>query len=356
MVPHAAGRMANRHIARVIRRAYTGDVTLRWSLVLALIAGCHRAPHGPAPANASDIVDGTLVPTELDRDVSPVTTASGADARHYYCTPTRAAKWNGQLVIYLVGPREDPATAHAFAERACGEGFATIAPAYKNERAIRDVCEGNADCYEGARREIVFGEDRSSYIAVDRSNGLLHRIDTLAARLAQAIPGVWGPIRDRLARRDFAFVTVAGFSQGSGHALILAHDFLFARVVMMSGVPDRAGPGPATWITRWRASDPKTPGARMFGINHAADPFLPAAELAESYAALGIPDATCDVTEDRPSGECHRFVVRTATCSSTVDAHVIPSLASFGADTAPCALGGPLRHLGPTWDYLLAPH
>jgi hypothetical protein len=94
----------------------------------------------------------------------------------------------------------------------------------------------------------------------------------------------------------------------------------------------------------------------MFGVNHAADPFIPAAELAANYALLGIPDAPCKVTEEPPSGECHRFVIETAACPGTVDGHVTPSVASFGTPGKPCAPGGRLRHLGPTWDYLLGAH
>lgn len=307
------------------------------------------------------IVDGILGPTALDPEVTPVTTASGDDARHYYCTPTVPSRWNHQLVLYLVGAREDPALAHAFAERACGRGYAAIAPAYRNERAIRDLCGDNADCYGLVRREIVLGEDRSRLIQVDHANSLLHRIDTIAAHLSRALPEVWGPIRDRLKRRDFRAVVIAGFSQGSGHALIIAHDHAVGRVVLLSGVLDRirsgsSAEGPVDWIAGWEASEPKTPGTQMFAINHADDPFTQRVELDANYAALGIPPATCDVTEQPPVGECHRFVVRTDPCASRVDGHVTPSVASFGSSTAPCALGGPLRHLGPTWDYLLSPH
>ncbi len=306
-------------------------------------------------------LDGILVPTELDQDVLPVTTAGGTDARHYYCTPTVPSRWNHQLVLYLVGAREDPALAHAFAERACGRGFAAIAPAYRNERAIRDLCEDAADCYGPARREIVVGDDVSPVIRVDRPNSLLHRIDTIAAHLARSLPEVWGPIRQRLAQRDFRTVVIAGFSQGSGHALIIAQDHAVGRVVLLSGVLDRTRSGteqhgPVDWLAGWDASRPKTPGTRMFGVNHADDPFTQPAELAANYAALGIPEATCDLSEERPTGECHRFVVRTAPCANRVDGHVTPSVASFGTPTAPCALGGPLRHLGPTWDYVLSPH
>lgn len=325
-----------------------------------VVGACPGAPR-EAPSNSARTVDGLLVPTELDADIAPVTTASGGDARHYYCTPTTTAAWNGQLVIYIVGAREDPGLAHAFAERACTRGYAAVAPAYRNERAIRDLCEDDADCYGAVRREIVYGDDVDDHLRVDPSDGMLHRIDTIADRLATTVPAVWEPIRDQLRRRDLSRVVVAGFSQGSGHALVLARDFEVGRVVLMSGVLDRvrsstATHGPVTWLAGWAASHPKTPGTRMFTINHADDPFTQPAELAANYAQLGVPDATCEVTEEPPSGECHRFVIHTAACTNRIDGHVTPSVASFGTPTAPCALQGPLRHLGPTWDYLLGAH
>lgn len=324
------------------------------------VAACHTTSRD-LPSNTAQMLDGILVPSALDPAITPVTTGSGADARHYYCTPTVPERWNGQLVLYLVGAREDPATAHAFAERACSRGFAAIAPAYRNERAIRDLCTDDAECYGAVRREIVDGVDASPAITVDRANGLVHRIDTLAAHLARALPGIWAPIHDRLARGDYARVTIVGFSQGSGHALILAHAHEAARVVLLSGVLDRVrsgtvAHGPARWLAGWSASRPATPGTRMFAVNHAEDPFTQPAELAANYEALGIPGATCEVTEEPPAGECHRFVVHSPPCTEPVDGHVTPSVASFGSVDAPCALGGPLRHLGPTWDYLLSPH
>ena len=329
-------------------------------MALVALAACHGTPRD-APSNTARTVDGLLVPTELDAAVVPVTTASGGDARHYYCTPTTTAGWNGQLVIYIVGAREDPGLAHAFAERACTRGYAAIAPAYKNERAIRDLCEDDPDCYGAVRHEIVFGDDAAAQIRLDPGNGMLHRIDTIAARLATAFPAVWGPLRERLDRRDLSHVVLAGFSQGSGHALLLAHDFEVGRVVLMSGVLDRVHSGTeahaaVTWLAGWAASHPKTPGARMFAINHADDPFTQPAELAANYAAVGVPDASCEVAEDPPAGECHRFVIHSAACATRIDAHVTPSVASFGTQAAPCALQGPLRHLGPTWDYLLGAH
>ena len=332
-------------------------LTARRFALLVLVA-CHGAPGRDTPSNRARTIDGVLVPSELDADVTPVTTATGGDARHYYCTPTTAADWNGQLVIYIAGAREDPGLAHAFAERACTRGFAAIAPAYKNDRAVRDLCEDNPDCYGAVRHEIVFGDDAAPELRMDPGNGLVHRIDTIADRLAATSPAVWTPLRDRLRRRDFSQVIIAGFSQGSGHALLLAHDFAVSRVIMLSGVLDRVrsgttSHGPVTWLATWATTNPKTPGTRMFAVNHAADPFTQPAELAANYAALGVPDATCEVTEEPPSGECHRFVVKTSPCARRIDGHVVPSVASFGAE---CELSGGDRHMGPTWDYLLAPH
>src|SRR4051812_50226259 len=88
---------------------YTGCVNRHWiALVLAL--GCRGAPHD-VPSNAANIADGVLVPTEIDPQITPVTGTAGVDARHYYCTPTNAKSWEGQPVVFFVGPREGPAGA-----------------------------------------------------------------------------------------------------------------------------------------------------------------------------------------------------------------------------------------------------
>lgn len=327
-------------------------------MALATVAGCVRTAR-PAPSNTARTVEGVLVPSQLDPAISAVTTASGADARHYYCAPSTPAAWNGQLVIYLVAAREDPAAAHAFAEHACGRGFATIAPAYRNERAIRDVCMWDAACYEAVRREIVYGEDLpTDVVRIDAANGIVHRLDTIADELARQHSAVWRVVRDALAHRDFTHVVLAGFSQGAGHALILAHDHAAARVILLSGVVDRLGTGtiahaPVGWISSWASTSPRTPGSAMTMVRHAEDPFTTAEELDANADALGIPAQRCPYDAHPYPARCHRIVIPEAGCQHGVDAHVTPSVVRFGAPGAPCQLGGPLHHNGPTWDFLL---
>lgn len=62
------------------------------------MAGC-RGPAHEAPSNNAMMLDGILVPTELDPDITPVITATGAGARPYDGTPTSPARWNHELVL-----------------------------------------------------------------------------------------------------------------------------------------------------------------------------------------------------------------------------------------------------------------
>jgi hypothetical protein len=216
---------------------------------------------------------------------------------------------------------------------------------YEHKVRPRDVCADDPACYERVRREIIEGKDLApDPIAATEPNALWHRIDSLLAYLAH-----------RRLRR----VVVAGFSQASGHAALIAHDVEVARVIMLGGVQDRihAGTpqqGPVDWIARWRDSKPATPGDRFYGFNHASDPTTRPIEWNASYDAMGVPAASCAFSEGGVPEGCHRITIPAADCGEHEDeAHATPVVRSLGSDGSPCTLDGPRWSTAATWRYLL---
>jgi len=201
-------------------------------VLIALAAGC-RTPASRHPGSEVRTISIVIAPQSLDPAIEDVRLTNGNAGRHYACFPATAERWNGLTLLYIIGTDDDPSETYELAEYACGLGFAAIAPMYKTPWRPPDVCQDDAACYERVRREIIEGEDLApDPISVDAANSLWHRIDTLVEHLAARAPRIWQPIRDRVIRRDLTRVVLAGFSQGSGHVPLIAHDFEVARVIM----------------------------------------------------------------------------------------------------------------------------
>ena len=327
-----------------------------------------------APAPASDaqcatvhgqeVCSATYDPVELDPRVEEVPVGHPGQragvGRHYACYPAVAARWNGQLLVHLVGTWGNPASSHGLAELACSLGFAAVAPMYKNLQDARAVCGADSLCYEGMRREVLYGGDTGpDPIQVDAANSLVHRLDTLLLRLSarERRFAPWGVIRERVMARDLSAVVVSGHSQGAGHALVLARDHEVARVIMLGGLTDRLRSGTAEhaavdWVAAWQ-SNSKTPAARLWGYNHSDDKIVILSHLQANYAALGVGEKECPFSEagDYPLA-CRRVRATAARCAPT-EAHVSVVQRRFGGDGSPCNLDGSDVSNAATWQFLL---
>lgn len=318
-------------------------------------APCEQA-HGQLVCSA------TYDPTTIDPLLEPVVAAppgqAGVPGRHYACAP-EARRWNGQLLIHLVGTWGNPAASSAFAELACSLGYAAVAPMYENVQDARAVCADDTACYEGMRREVLYGGDSApAPISVDAANSLLRRVDTLLLHLAARERGFspWAVIRDRVLARDYSEVALSGHSQGAGHALVWARDHQVARVIMLGGLTDRLRYGTpehqaVQWVADWAATS-KTPSGHLWGYNHSDDKIVLGSHLRANYDVLGV-GATCPFSEmgDYPL-VCRRIRTPPVGCPA-LEAHLAVIKHRFGTERAPCQLEGSEQSNAPTWQFLL---
>jgi hypothetical protein len=318
--------------------------------------------------DAAGVCSGTVDPALLDDATQPIPTGRDGNAvpgRHWFCRPEAGTPWNGRVVLHLVGTWSDPFDDHRFAEHACALGFAALVPMYDNRQPARETCGDDGDCYEAHRRAVVDGVDgaarATSPVDVDGPNSIRGRVATLLAHLAAAAndddddDDVWATIRDRLAAGDWRDVVLAGHSQGSGHALYLAREEVAERLVLLAGPSDRLGDGTADhaavpWIDGMRTTPPRTPPSRIFGYLHEDDTLQVVPQVADNWAAIGVPDTTCRyVAAGGYAPSCRRILIPAAGCPG-LQAHTTVTIRRWGPLCLP-GVGGNTNQA--TWTHLL---
>jgi hypothetical protein len=303
--------------------------------------------------SADETCAGTLAPESLGAGIRAVPSkSSGKTGRHYFCYPSDAAKFNGRLLVHLVGTFSDPQVDFAVSRRACAAGFAVVSPMYENERDARSVCGADTSCFEGFRREIVSGGDKAPTITVDAANSILNRLgtllDSIAATETSFLP--FKAFATSVRAGDFSNVTFSGHSQGSGHALFLARNFAAERVVLLAGPSDFIYTpirGPAEWIQTF-GRQTKTPADKIYGFISEED-MVGFADVQQSWDAVGLGSARCPHVDTGPyANTCRRVVIPAQGCTG-FDAH-IAVIAEYFSNT--CKAGSPPHRNTDTWRFL----
>lgn len=314
-------------------------------------------------AYGTTICEGRYVPSSLGPGVDEVRTGTGGTgeaARHYFCYPVGVAH-NDKLLLYLVGTTDSPTQYIEFPRRACALGYAAVSIAYHNEVDGRSTCTTNTNCYESFRREIVYGMDLlPDPIRVNQTNSILGRflgvLTTLEQRELYFPP--WRTIHQRVAARDFTKVAVAGHSQGSGHALLIARDFEIERLIMLAGVTDRMNSGLGTnaapaWIANWNPATAQTPSTRFFTYLHDDDGVAVVRQVVSNWDLLRVPAMECPYSPMGPyAPTCHRVRVPAARCGGG-EAHNMVMVGTFGNSVNNCLLSGMANRNDATFRHLL---
>jgi hypothetical protein len=176
----------------------------------------------------------------------------------------------GELLVYLPGTGATTSDQDAFGRVAASVGYHVLFLMYPTGISAAEVCQQDPDpsCFENFRRELLYGEDLSAHVKVDRANAIANRLQRAVDWLAAHRAGEgW-----ELFRRDrglaWGKLVLAGHSQGGGHAQLLAKDYAVARLIVLGSPMDysTAYSRAAPWL-----APGKTPPDRMFALVHAQD-------------------------------------------------------------------------------------
>lgn len=267
---------------------------LRWVVALAVLtAACSSGDDDPGPTPDPGTCAATTGHAAYTTDglqawsVLPRATDSCIDARldsHFvFIDPAVAAK--NRLFLFLPGSGAIPQYYRLIARTAAREGYHAIGLSYFNASAVGSLCAGQGpDCHGPVRLEILTGTDASSRIAVSRANSIENRVLRLLAYMQSIDPGRnWSQFVVNGAV-DWSRVSVAGHSQGGGHALFIAQRHLVLRASAYGSGGDLIVQQPVTWVTEPFA----TPAGRIYGFSSVNDEAVSAVGAVNAWTAIGL--------------------------------------------------------------------
>ena len=284
-------------------------------------------------------------PPYVRHDINPKETDAAIDQAfddHFAAFDPKAAS-NGKLYVHLPGLNGTPTESLQILELAVSAGYHVISLMYVNSHSIADLCAADLNCYGNVRLEIIDGMDRSDKIAVSAANSIDNRLSKLLAHLKATYPDEgWGAFLDDGGAPVHASIAVSGYSQGGGHAALMAKSRAFARVVLFSAVTDGDNGVPANWLKLNSA----TANTLQFGIAHTQDPAFD--QITSGWATLGLSFFGIPVDVDSiepPYASSHQLT--TSLNTVTGNAHAGTALDAH----APVVNG--TSALVPAWTYLI---
>lgn len=312
----------------------------------------------PAPPTAPPPPPPTIA--SVERDVAPATTNPALTdnlSAHFAINPGSASARN-RLFVMLPGTTAIPRFYRLIVRAGAARGYHSIGLTYPNDEAVGTICAGSArpDCAGEVRREIITGSDLSPLVAVTPPNSITGRLTSLLAYLHATYPSEgWGQYLVG-GQPNWSQITVAGHSQGAGHAGYMAKLHVMDRAVMFAGPGDVGNnPGsPAVWIALPNA----TPAARQYGFIHRADELVPVA-LAEfnwSQIGMGVFGASISVDSSAaPYGDRRQLTTNIAVAVNPIAPTTAPAHGAPVVDvsTPLTASGEPL--FLPVWIYMAFP-
>ncbi len=219
--------------------------------------------------------------------IDPSQTGAGivkVHEEHVAYTDT-AVKQKGKLLLMIVGTSAGADHNIPFFNFAATAGYHVISLDYKNN-VITTVCSNSEDttCFNRFRQEIIFGEQVSPLVDVDSANSIYNRFQKLLVYLAKNYPVQgWGQYIKN-GNIQWPKITVAGHSQGAGHAAYFGKKFPLDRVLIFAGPQDYLAKyqSPAPWL-----SDKSiTPVSKYFAFLHLKDPYDYNKQLADCMKVM----------------------------------------------------------------------
>ena len=273
-------------------------------LVLTAACGGGSPASAPSQAPAPPSVTRLIAPSVTDPAISTYLNA------HVAINPDPAVPARNGLFLFLVGTGGQPQNQQLIQATAAARGYHALGLMYPNTPSVGSLCDASSDpdAHWNVRREILTGQDLSPLVAISPTECLEHRLAALLAYLAAAYPAEgWGQYLSAGAI-SWPKVTVAGHSQGGGHAAVLGKLHPVARVVCFSSPADwrSAVNLPATWYAL-----PGATGAdRVFGFSHEQDELVTLPLVLANWSALGLDAYGATVSVDAsapPYAASHRL-------------------------------------------------
>lgn len=243
-------------------------------------------PPSPTPTPPS-----AQAPASTEREIAPALTSAAITAAlspHVVINPSPAVAARGRLFVMLPGTGAVARTYRLILRTGAPRGYHVLGLTYPNDDAVEALCGASSDpnCAGNLRREIITGVDSSPLTSVNRANSIIGRLESLLTYLNATFPTEgWGQFLIG-GQVNWSLVTVAGHSQGGGHAAFLAKLESLDRSVMFSA-PGDTGVA-ANSAAPWLGMPNVTPVARQYGFTHVNDTLIALSTATRNWATIGI--------------------------------------------------------------------
>jgi hypothetical protein len=301
------------------------------------------------------------VPPSVEREINPMLTSAAININlspHVTINPDPAVPAKGRLFVMLPGTDAVPRFYRFILRTGAPRGYHAIGLTYPNDEAIGTLCANSsvADCAGLARNEVITGTDSSPLVNINQANSITGRLIALLTYLVATFPNEgWGQYLVN-GQPNWSVITVAGHSQGSGHAAYLAKLQNLDRSVMFSGPAD-VGIAPGS-SAPWLSLPNITPVSRQYGFTHTGDTLVPFSLVTQNWGVIGLGAFGAPVSVDSvaaPFANSRQLMTSAApnpnppgpTASPTHGAPVVDAV------TPLTATGTPL--FAPVWIYLAFP-
>ena len=278
----------------MVRSVYTLSL---FSLAVALAScggGSSSAPTPvptPTPTPTPAPVPPPVGSASVERDIDPAITSSAINSNfspHVVINPDPAVAAKGRLFVMLPGSGAVPRFYRLILRAGVPRGYHAIGLTYPNDTAVGILCAGSsvADCSGLVRNEIITGADTSPLVTVNTANSITGRLISLLTYLNLTFPNEgWGQYLSN-GQLNWSLITVAGHSQGAGHAAYLAKLQNLDRAVMFSGPGDTGiAPGSAApWLSLLNV----TPASRQYGFTHTGDTLVSFPLVTRNWGLIGM--------------------------------------------------------------------
>lgn len=218
----------------------------------------------------------------------------------------------GRLFVFLPGTGAIAQNYRLIVLEAARAGYHAVGLSYPNAQAVGTLCAAQPNtCYADTRTEILTGQSTSAEVTVDRANSIENRlVKALSYMRLTDVAGNWGQFLAGDTAVVWAKVSVAGHSQGGGHALFIAKRYAVWRATTYASPGDLLpGGGRAPWVNAPFATD----STALFGFISTADELVPPTETLAAWSAVGMSGAPVNVDAVAPPyGASRRFVTTAA--------------------------------------------
>lgn len=277
----------------MIARSILRTTALAASLALVACGDGGSAPT-PTPTPSPTPVptpSPTPAPTSVERNILPADTSAAITTNlqaHFAINPSPQVAAKGRLFVMLPGTGGIPAVYRDIVRTGAARGYHALGLTYPNDEAVERLCGSFADpdCAGKVRREIITGEDLSTLVAVNAANAITTRLTVLLQFLDRSFPAEgWGQFLSG-GQPDWSRITIAGHSQGGGHAGYFAKLVALDRAVMFAA-PGDTGVAPGT-AAQWISLPNVTAASRQYGFIHVSDPLVPLATASRAWDVIGL--------------------------------------------------------------------